>query len=49
MSGRPAYDRRTYRADIKHLLARGRTKAEVATELGLSRATVYRILEDRPL
>lgn len=45
MAGVPAYDRRSYLADIRALLSRGLTHAQVATELGISRATVYRILK----
>lgn len=44
MAGRPAYDRHTYREDARALLARGLTKVEVATKLGISRDTLYRIL-----
>lgn len=44
MSGRPAYDRSTYRQDLKALRRRGRTIAQAANELGMSRATAYRIL-----
>lgn len=44
MTGRPAYERDSYRADIKALKGRGRTAAQIADELGMSRATVYRIL-----
>lgn len=44
MSGRPAYERGSYRADIRALRARGLTTSAIAQELGMSRATVYRIL-----
>lgn len=44
MSGRPAYDRGSYLADIKALLTRGLSVPQVAQELGISRATIYRIL-----
>lgn len=44
MSGRPAYDRASYLSDIKALKSRGYTPARIAQELGMSRATVYRIL-----
>ena len=44
MTGRPAYDRGTYRQDIKALQRRGRTLAQAANELGMSRATAYRIM-----
>lgn len=43
MSGRPAYDRETYREDIASLRGRRLSWAEVARELGISRATLYRI------
>ena len=46
MSGRPAYDRGTYRADLKTLRRRGKSIAQAADELGMSRATAYRILGD---
>ena len=46
MAGRPAYDRETYAEDVRRLLARGLTKAQVAAELGISRATLYRIMDD---
>lgn len=44
MSGRPAYDRETYAEDIKRLRSRGLSWARVAAHLGISRATLYRIL-----
>lgn len=44
MAGRPAYDRDTYREDAKRLLGRGLTRDEVAEELQISRATLYRIM-----
>lgn len=44
MTGRPAYDRASYRQDLKALRRRGKTTAEAAAALGMSRATAYRIL-----
>lgn len=44
MSGRPAYDRGSYRSDLKALRTRGHTVAQAADKLGMSRATAYRIL-----
>lgn len=44
MAGRPAYDRDSYAADIRTLRRRGYTVARIVQELGISRATVYRIL-----
>lgn len=44
MSGRPAYERSSYRADIKALRSRGHSMQEIADRLGLARSTVYRIL-----
>lgn len=47
MSGRPAYPRgRQVLADVRILRARGFTMAQVADRLGMSRATLYRILEE---
>ncbi len=46
MSGRPAYDRGTYRQDLKALRRRGHSIAQAADKLGMSRATAYRILGD---
>lgn len=44
MAGKPAYDRDSYLADIKALQKRGLSMNAIARALGLSRATVYRIL-----
>lgn len=41
-----AYERTSYRTDLKNLLARGHTMAEAARSLGISRATAYRILNE---
>lgn len=38
------YDRDTYLEDIKILRAEGLTMGQIAQELGISRATLYRIL-----
>lgn len=46
MSGRPAYDRESYREDIAAMRARRMSWAEVASHLGISRATLYRIKGD---
>lgn len=46
MSGRPVYERQSYLADIKALQARGLTADAIARHLGISRATLYRILAD---
>ena len=46
MAGKPAYDRETYREDAKRLLGRGMSRNEVAEELQISRATLYRIMGD---
>lgn len=46
VAGRPAYDRETYLEDARTLLGRGLSKDEVADELGISRATLYRILNE---
>lgn len=46
MSAVPAYERSSYLEDIKRLLGRGLSKAQVAEHLHISRATVYRILAD---
>ena len=47
MAGRPAHPRgKSTIADIKLLRARGLTMAQVATKLGMSRATLYRILDE---
>ncbi len=46
MSGRPAYDRSTYRQDLKALRRRGLSLTEAASRLGMSRATAYRIVGD---
>lgn len=45
VSGRPAYERQSYLADIKALQARGLTADAIARRLGISRATLYRILQ----
>lgn len=47
MAGRPAYDRETYAEDIESLRARGLTWGLIATELGISRATVHRIRQEQ--
>lgn len=47
MTARPAYERSSYLTDIKNLRRRGLTASAIATELGMSRATVYRILGGR--
>lgn len=44
MTGRPAYERTSYTSDIRALRARGLSASAIASELGMSRATVYRIL-----
>jgi len=44
MAGRPAYERASFLADIRALQARGLTVPQIARELGISRATIYRIL-----
>lgn len=46
MAGIPAH-RRDAQAirDIRILLARGKTKAEAAKALGMSRSTLYRIID----
>ncbi len=46
MSAVPAYDRESYLEDIKRLKQRGLTSARIAANLGISRATVYRILNE---
>lgn len=46
MAGRPAYDRTTYLADIRALRARGLTYDAIARRLGMSRATLHRIIRD---
>lgn len=46
MAGRPAYDRVTYLEDIRALKRRGLTPSRIAAHLGMSRATVYRILRE---
>lgn len=46
MSARPAYDRDSYLEDIKALRGRGWSHAAIASELGMSRATVFRILQE---
>ena len=46
MSGRPAYDRETYLEDIRALRARGLSWDDVAADLGISRATVFRIVSE---
>jgi DNA-binding phage protein len=45
VAGVPAYERPSYLADIRHLLGRGLSKDQVAKQLGISRATLYRILK----
>ena len=46
MTGRPAYPRdRQVLADVRILKARGLSMSAIATRLGMSRATLYRILE----
>lgn len=47
MTGRPAYDRDTYLEDLRALIRRGMTKEQAGKALGLSRATVYRILSGK--
>lgn len=47
MSGRPAYDRDTYAEDIETLRGRGLPWSQVAADLGISRATLYRIRGDK--
>lgn len=44
MPGRPAFDRDTYRDDLRTLTRRGMSIDKAARELGMSRATAYRIL-----
>lgn len=44
---RQPYDRPSYAADIRTLLARGLSADQAAKELGISRATLYRILQGR--
>ena len=46
MTGRPAYDRESYRRDALTLRRRGLTWAQVAAELGLSLRTLHRIVKD---
>lgn len=46
MSGRPAYDRETYAEDIAALRRRGLSWPAIATELGISRATLSRIRQE---
>lgn len=47
MTGRPAYDRSSYRQDIRVLRSRGWTDDRIARHLGISRATLYRIVSSR--
>lgn len=44
MAGRPAFERSSYLEDVRALKRRGLSAAAIATELGMSRATVYRIM-----
>lgn len=44
MAGRKAYDRQTYLEDVKVMRARGWTWARIARELGISTATLHRIV-----
>lgn len=46
MAGKPVHtaDTQTMR-DVRTLLSRGLTKGQVAQQLGMSRATLYRLLE----
>lgn len=44
MAGVQAYDRESYRTDVLALRRRGWSASRIADELGMSRATVYRIL-----
>lgn len=46
MTGRPAFERDSYLDDIKNLRGRGYNASQIATELGMHRATVYRILKE---
>jgi orotate phosphoribosyltransferase-like protein len=45
MSGVPAYDRGTYLEDIRTLRGRGYTVDQICSELGISRATYFRIVK----
>lgn len=47
MSGRPAFERESYRQDINSLRRRGWTDDRIARHLGMSRATLYRIVSSR--
>ena len=47
MAGRPAFERSSYLEDVKALKRRGLSSSAIASELGMSRATVYRILRDQ--
>lgn len=46
MAGKPAYHRPSYKQDIRNLRARGWTWDRIARHLGMSRMTLWRILND---
>ncbi len=46
MAGRPAYDRRQVLSDYRILKGRGLSMDTIAQRLGLSRATLYRIVTE---
>lgn len=46
MAAKPAYDRSSYRQDIRALRARGKTWDAIARELKISRTTLWRIMRD---
>ncbi len=45
MTGKPAYDRESYRTDALALRRRGLTWAQIARELGMSLRTLHRIVK----
>lgn len=46
MSAVPAYDRASYLQDIKIHRGRGQSYTDIARTLGISRATLFRILAE---